>query len=57
MTSLAKARVASKLGAGSTVWPMPMSPVMKRGTPMGELKRVKSLLKPHTTSWRLSDGS
>ena len=32
-TSLAKARVASKFGAGSTVWPRPMSPVIKRGTP------------------------
>ena len=35
--------VASKAGAGRTVWPMPMAPVTKRGTPTGDTKRRKSL--------------
>ncbi|MNO49380.1 hypothetical protein D3C76_397320 [compost metagenome] len=56
-TSVAKARVASKFGAGSTVWPRPMSPVTKRGTPCGETNGRQSERCPQDSSWRLPDGS
>ncbi len=34
-----------------------MAPVTKRETPAGDAKCAKSDRKPHTSSWRLPDGS
>ncbi|MNJ59716.1 hypothetical protein D3C77_554130 [compost metagenome] len=56
-TSLANARVASKFGAGSTVWPRPMSPVTKRGTPWGDTNGWQSERWPQLSSCALPDGS